>query len=408
MSNVYENIYKLNERYSLYNIRKEEYRKSGLPFRVSPNTFKLNSLQAEELKRSGNLICMYMLLVMNLYKTDAVVKEILDRGKKNFLDCKCPHYLFLRPDFIIDKSGNFKLCEIETSIFGLALADALNKSYLASGIETLVQAETLEKYILANVPQNGTIFYSNKVKAFQGQLKYLAENIFNWNLKEITENEVITQNVYRAFYLSEYKIDKGVERLVTEPVNFIPSLTPQFEEKAVMAFLWDKRYTKYFEKNLGKQEYLDLRKLIPPTWIIGEEEHLELGLPNGISNVMEIANLPKSKRKLVLKKSGDSSWGEGVLFLHKTSHNRIEMAIKNALASDELYIMQEFNEAKKIDMFYMDMGEELKKMEAKVRITPYYAFSSDEVGKIIAVKVTGCENTDYIHGASNSINTSVS
>lgn len=43
-------------------------------------------------------------------------------------------------------------------------------------------------------------------------------------------------------------------------------------------------------------------------------------------------------------------------------------------------------------------------MQGRVRLTPYF---TPENGKLVAIKATACENTDYIHAASNSINTAV-
>lgn len=410
MNEIYEKIEEINKRYSLYEIRRKEYQgiDNRVPFKISPEAYKLNKNQLEMIKIIGILICQYMKLVIQLYFENSVVKEILDKSKssKFFLKNENPEFCFLRPDLIIDKNNNFKLCEIETSIFGLALADILNKCYLDCGIETLLPENSLKQYITSNIPSEGVIAYSKRVEAFKGQLKYLAENIFNWDLKLIDENPIVSENIYRAFYSTDYLLDQNIEILLTNNHKFFPSLTPQFEEKAIMSFLWDKRFTEFFKKNLGNLEYLQLKKIIPPTWIVGEEDYFELEMPNNVTKLSDIANLPKGKRKFVLKKSGNSSWGEGILFLHKISHERIKSALDNAINSNELFIIQEFNEAQKIKVPYLSANGILE-MNAKIRITPYYGFLTNGFGKIIAIKATGCENTDYIHGASNSINTSV-
>ena len=405
---ISEELNRVSKQYSLYEIRKEEYKSiNDVPFRISPNPFKLTNMQIASLNKIGYLICKYIQIVIQLYNQNLEVKKILDRGKSaDFLNFKNVQYLFLRPDLIIDKDDNFKVCEIETSIFGLALADILNKAYLSCGIETLLSADSLSKYILLNIPKQGTIAYSERVKAFHGQLEYLAKNIFNWGVRLVDDTPIESYNIYRAFYCNDSVSDNNIKLLTSKNKNFIPSLTPQFEEKAILSFIWDKRFKSYFKDTLGLHDYNELRKIIPPTFIVGQEDNFELGLPNGVNNLLDIAELPKSKRRLVLKKSGDSSWGEGILFLHKISHTRIREALKKAILSDELYVIQEFNEAKKHSITYFS-DTEVVEMKAKIRLTPYYGFIS-QFGKMIAIKATGCENTDYIHGASNSINTSVS
>jgi len=410
MQKIYEELKQVNKRYSLYKIRRTEYKgtSGSLPFLVSPQAFKLTSEQVNSLQNIGNLICQYFALVIQLYATNYEVKAILDRGKSTrFLKNEVPQYIFLRPDLIIDEDNNFKLCEIETSIFGLALADILNRAYLDCGMDTLLSKETLKEYFISNMPLKGTIAYSKRVQAFSGQLDYLSEKIMNWDLKLVNEQTMFFGNIYRAFYSSDYREDSNIAKLLEQDLKFFPTLTPQFEEKAILAFLWDKRFVGYFKKKLGKSDFEILRNIIPPTWIVGEESNFELGLPNGINQLMDIANLPKSKRKLVLKKSGDSSWGEGIIFLHKVSHESITSSLKKAKESNELYVVQEFNEPRKVMMPYFS-EDGIREMKAKIRLTPYYGFLSEDFGKMIAIKATGCENTDYIHGATNSINTSVS
>ncbi len=140
--------------------------------------------------------------------------------------------------------------------------------------------------------------------------------------------------------------DKNIERFLHEPHKCMPSKTPQFEEKALMAFIWDKRFMDFFQNQLGKAEYELLRKVIPKTWILGEERYVDGGLPQGKENSIDISTLGKSKRQFVLKSSGfntNSSWGEGVLFLHKmggkVAREKIQLAIND---SNHLYIIQEF------------------------------------------------------------------
>lgn len=410
--NIYEALVEQSRRYSLYDIRRKEYQNCGseLPFRVSPFPLKISDEQEKELLNLGNVICAYMEAVIRLYHTNEIAKSILDRGKFNiFLRTQKPQYFFLRPDLIVTPDG-FKICELETSIFGLALAEILNQVY--RDYDTIIPQNTLRHFFTLATPSHGTIAYSNRVKAFQGQLHFLAEQIFsgkdrNWKASLVSEEFLQTENIYRAFYSSDYMTEENVRALVNHQPKFIPTLTPQFEEKAILAFLWDKRFLRYFEQELGMAGYHYLRKVIPPTWIVGEEANFKLGMPNGVMTSSEIAELPKGKRKLVLKKSGDSSWGEGITFLHKVSHEKANERLKMAHNSKDLYIIQEFHEGERMDMKYFSNTEFLD-MKAKIRITPYYSFIEESRGKMIAIKATACESTDYIHGTTNSINTSVS
>jgi len=46
-------------------------------------------------------------------------------------------------------------------------------------------------------------------------------------------------------------------------------------------------------------------------------------------------------------------------------------------------------------------------MQARIRLTPYYSVAPGDEGRLVAIKVTGCEHTDFIHASSSSINTAV-
>lgn len=408
MNNIIDELKKYNTRYPIYEVRKPEYKNSNskLPFRVTKEPLKISRELKKEIIGLGQILCMYLNAVICLYNADETVRQILDNGKQQRFIGNTPHYLFLRPDLIITEQG-LKICELETSIFGLGLADILNKSYIDSGFDTLVSRNILKEYIQSVIPEQGVIAYSKRVKSFRGQISYLANHVFskqafNWQGRMIDEQIPFQENVYRAFYTSDCMTEHAVNCLVNSNSNFIPSLTPQFEEKAILSFIWDKRYKEFFQRELGKHVYNYLRKIIPPTFIVGQEMNFENGLPGNVANLGEIANLPKGKRQLVIKKSSDSSWGEGIKFLHKLSHYNAKEALKIAINSNESYIIQEFFEGRKFPLNYIG-GE----MQAKLRITPYYAFEGNDIGKLIAIKATGCENTDYIHGATNSINTAI-
>ena len=416
--NIRDRIKLDSKNYSLYNIRVDKYRNSGndIPFRVSPKPFKLTAKQTRELNEIGHLVCAYMDAVIELYNNNEDVRKILDKGKPDiYLKGQMPRYLFLRPDLMLTNNG-FSICEIETSPFGLALAEILNRAYGNKNFNTIVDENKLKSYISSEVSQDGIIAYSDKTKAFGGQMQYLADQIFSdgkkkWISKIVDGEDIASKEIYRAFYLSEYLNDKNIARILQIDNMHTPTLTPQVEEKAVLSFIWDKRFVEFFRGRVGQADFEHLRTIIPPTWILGGEGNFDLGMPNGASNSLDIADLEKSKRKYVLKQSGfssGSSWAEGVSFLHKLSKKSVREKLEAAIKDDtHLYVLQEFREGKHQMMEYVEANDEISKIKAKIRITPYYSFSGKHKGELIAAKVTGCENTEYIHASTESINTAV-
>lgn len=414
--------------YPIYHARRQEFNTGrNVPFRVAPTPFHLTAEQKGEIQTIGADVTSYFKAVDELYRTDETVRAILNTGKPEiFLADRPTHYLFVRPDLIITPSG-FSLCEIETSPFGLGLAEMLNRAYQQEGHETLVADGTLPAYVQAHTPTEGTIIYSQKTGSYQGQLTFLADEVFSsegraWQTEKV--NDVVsngrrngTSGVYRGVYLGEYVTDASVRLLFEHTMSnghtVLPSATPHMEEKAVLSFLWDTRYEQHLRKQLGDASFNHLREVIPPTFIVGQERYFAPGMPDGVSTSVDLASLSRSKRTLVLKESGfgvKSSWAEGVGFLHEKSSNTARELLQQAQdAKGSLFVVQQFHKAANLPMQYeAEDGSIITTEKARVRLTPYFSMAEGEESKLLAVKVTGCENTDLIHGSSTSINTAVS
>jgi hypothetical protein len=394
----------------LYRARREEYdTKQKIPFRVAPSPLELSSEQKNEVQRIGHDVVHYFSTVDELYKSNSEVAEILNTGKPEIFLIERPlRYLFVRPDFIITEEG-FKICEMETSPFGLALAEVLNQAYRQGGFETMVADDTLPQFVRANTPMEGRIIYSNKTKSYAGQMTFLAEKVFSgkgraWEASkadEITPEKL--EHIYRGFYLSEYLEDPVVSDMLEKQIKkesaLMPSPTPHMEEKAILSFIWDKRFEQYLRKQLGQATFDHLRGVIPPTWIVGQEKHFAPGLPANMSSTTGLATLSRSKRTFVLKSSGfsvHSSWAEGVNLLHEKSATQTKELLQKA--SDDvnsLYVVQQFTKGKNVPIA----------LEGGVEGQPT---TMSAKGKLVAIKATGCENTDFIHASSSSVNTAVS
>lgn len=401
--------------YDLYQIRRSEFRSQDkIPFRISPSPFFVKEQEHKELLDLGHDITDYFQIIDELYRTDGQVRQLLDSGKPEiFLGNHTSRFLFVRPDIILTPHG-FCITELETNPFGLTLAEILNRAYRQEGYETIVGDEDLSD-ALAQLPIEGQIIYTDRTQQYKGQLEFLADKVINprgknWQAAHIKDR--LSPNIYRGFALIEYLTDPAVKDLVeSAPVTF-PSMTPHLEEKAAMAFLWDKRYEKFIHDQLGEAAFNHLRKVIPPTWIVGQEQYFSPGLPHGAQTALDLANISASKRTLVLKDSGftlKSSWSEGVVFLHKKSRENTRRLIQKAAKNrDALFVIQEFRKGKDVPMNYEDTDGSITPMMTRVRLTPYYSLEHGQEGRLIAIKATGIENsTDLIHGSTNSINTAL-
>ncbi len=403
--------------HSMYRARGKKYDTGQrVPFRVSPTPLVLSRQQKNELVATGKDITSYFQEIDELYQTNTIIRNILNIGKPDiFITKGASRYLFIRPDIIISKNG-FTVCEIETSLFGLALAEVLNRAYLNEGFGTLVERSALLESVKKQTPTEGTIIYTDKTASYAGQMAFLAEQIFsgtgrNWQAQPINKYTPNIGVVYRGFYLEECASDSALRACLAAKNCVVPSATPHMEEKAILAFIWDRRFETLLKTRLGLGAFHHLRDIIPPTWIVGQEKYFTLGLPNGAATSTDIASLSRSKRTFVLKNSGyhcDSSWSEGVNFLHtKSADGAKRLLLQASQDCSSLYILQEFRKGKNIPMCY-EHAEVTVPMSARVRLTPYFSLSPGSEGELLACKATGCENTDFIHASSVSINTAVS
>lgn len=64
--------------------------------------------------------------------------------------------------------------------------------------------------------------------------------------------------------------------------------------------------------------------------------------------------------------------------------------------------------SKEVPMPYNKDIHTIEQMKARIRVTPYFSMVGVNEGKLVAIKATGCENTNYIHASTGSINTAVS
>jgi len=411
--------------HSIYSARRQEFDTGKkIPFRISPRPLYLSKEQKIDIQNIGSDISCYFHIVDEMYVNNmGGVRNILDTGKPQiFLADQLAHYLFARPDLIITEGG-FSICEVETSPFGLALAEILNQAYQNKGFETMVDSGAISEQVRQNTPIEGNIVYSKKTQAYSGQITFLADKVFSGDGRhwESQDADNITlqnnSNIYRGFYLNEYLSDPAIkillDRQITNNDNTIPSPTPYMEEKAILSLIYDKRFEEYLRIKLGVASFKHLKTVIPPTWIVGQEQFFAPGMPNNISSSIELANLSKSKRAYVLKSSGfseNSSWKEGVHFLQRESTEKTLQLLHEAETDKTgLHIVQEFKKGLNIPLNYESEDEKSEMpMTARIRLTPYFAVTNNgQDGKLIAIKATGCENTDFIHASSTSINTAV-
>mgnify|MGYP006416247299 CR=1 FL=1 len=380
---------------SLYDSRLKHSTKTNLPFLVTGETFSPWDHEKKDIIDLG-------LALKELYKKASV------HYKKSF-----DTFLF-RPDILITEDG-LKVCEIETQPFGFALSIFLQNSYQDwEDLLGLKVSEIMKRFVSfwekKTGGNEGIFIYSEHTERFKGQLIYLSKmlnkNGGDFSVKAISEikNSDYKKYFYRAFYSYEHLLDDDVKKFTSNKPNIYPNIDKYFEGKYLMAdYFSDKK----LRKKLTKKTLKILDKLFFPTWFIKGKPPKDF--PVEIKNWEDLASIPRSKRRFVVKMAGNhpgASWAKSITFLHKKSKVQVKQLFKSILKDDDKWIIQPFLGNKKITITYAKEDfSELSLLKGRIRLTPYYEYKT---GDVLNVKSTIRKNTLLIHAASDSINTIVS
>ncbi|MBU0766464.1 hypothetical protein KKF55_01605 [Patescibacteria group bacterium] len=396
---------------------------SELTFRMSADPLVLP--EQVELQRYGDALSAYYAACKKIYDAlddDHHWKKYLDHSKPDWMlehaGKEDRDHIFLRPDFILTEDQPV-VTEIETSPFGLGLSYFLDKAYKKAGKPTSADESQLLDLLKEAAGDSICFVVTDYTDQYRGQFVYLAQEleskmgmravVVNPDEVQVSGNQCIANNehfssIYRAFYLHQTVDDPQLRKIALFD-RAIPPCKPQLEEKALMGILWEPEFQDMLNTELGEDTFATLKAIIPRTWVVDKER-----IPKelGISCWGDLANLSRKQRQFILKTSGfsaDGSWAKGVVFLEKLSKDKCRDTMEGAAIADGLYVLQEFKRGAKFRHKYFDFHEsEMKEMNGRVRLTPYYSVAN---GKMITAKATMRENTDLIHGSVDSINVPV-
>lgn len=403
---------------------------SNLPFRIGSNAFKLPENVEEQLDQMWQNIVNFYHTADNIYHKlpeNHKWKKILSNNRPQWmLDLEKNSdttHLFVRPDFILTKDW-VTTTEVETSPFGLALSLFLNESYEKNRIKTKSSNEDFYTYFIEEIfwdkkDENICFILTDHTSQYMWQFEYLCKKLAEkWIDAKVTMSDIVEtnngkcylegeeiKNVYRWFYLHESVQDKNLKNILQSGTSIYPWYKSHMEGKALMWLLFEDEFAWEFKASLWEKEYNNLKTTFPKTYVLNDSPPKNLW----IKSWNEFAEIPKSKRNYILKISWFSdagSWAKWVTFLNKLSKENCKKVIEEALESDDIFVIQEFHRGEKFDQDYYDFDEErMKTMTWRVRFTPYF---STKDGKLLTAKTTMCENTDFIHASTSSINTPIS
>ncbi|MBV9270438.1 MAG: hypothetical protein JO165_05045 [Candidatus Eremiobacteraeota bacterium] len=199
-------------------------------------------------------------------------------------------------------------------------------------------------------------------------------------------------------------------------VKMTPPPKAHLEEKSAFALFHHPGLAKLWQGEIGKDTFERLRAIFPRTWVMDprplppQASIVELSAAGApVQDFMQLAELTKSERELVVKPSGFSelAWGSrGVRVANDLTKDEWVAVLREALESFDKtpWILQRFHKGKRVKQSYFDRAkDEVRTFEGRVRLCPYYFVTGDSVklGGVLATVAPADKR--LIHGMTDAV-----
>jgi len=408
-------------------------------WRISPTPFALGSELAKELESFGRVLLQFYRAVNLLYrqsvagKQPAWVAELLDQGKpselvelqrSNGFKNELPRVL--RPDCLLTETG-FAISELDSVPGGIGLTAWLNQTYANNGAQVIGGKEGVMQGfagIFGDAPRVH-IIVSEESASYRPEMEWLTAQLngagrSTFNVRRSTFNEFSEGDaVYRFFELFDLANIPGAKQLFAlaagKKVGLTPPPKPIFEEKLLLALLWNRNLRGFWRQELGEGFFQRLLKVVPYTWVVDPTPLPPHGaIPElNLTDWQQLKALSQRERDLILKVSGysEEAWGaRGVYLGSDLSTADWSVAVDKALAGwgRSPFVLQRYHKPRIIESNYFDFDtNQLVPMPGRVRLCPYYFVTGEndsaraQLGGVLA---TICPaDKKIIHGMKDAI-----
>ena len=189
---------------------------------------------------------------------------------------------------------------------------------------------------------------------------------------------------FELFDLANVPSSKKIfELAAAKRIRLTPPPKPIFEEKILLALLWNRHLQSFWRQELGESFFHRLQRLVPYTWIVDPAPlppHAAIPELN-LTDWRQLQTLSHKERDLILKVSGFSphAWGaRGVFLGSDLSHADWAAAIERAIAGFDHspFVLQRYQKPSLVDAQWFDFDRNhLVPMKGRVRLCPYYFVS---------------------------------
>jgi hypothetical protein len=409
---------------------------AGHAWRVSSDPFLLPPQIAKEIEGLGRILLQFYRAVNLLYRKSVENKQPewiarwLDQGKPSALialqrstNLKNDLPRVIRPDLLLTDHG-ISVTELDSVPGGIGLTGWLNQVYSRLGAKVLGSANSmLDGFasIFAAAPRVH-IVVSEEAATYRPEMNWIAEqlgpdrfHVCDSSFMDFAEGDA----VYRFFELFDLanvpNSPKLLELAAAKRIRLTPPPKPVFEEKLLLALLWNRHLQDFWRQELGAAFFDRLLRLVPYTWVLDPAPlppHAAIPQLN-LTDWRQLQSLSQKERELILKVSGFSphAWGSRGVFLGSDlSHADWAAAVQKAIDSFGRfpYVLQRYHKPAIVNASWFDFEHSrMQPMDGRARLCPYYFVTGDaetartQLGGVLA---TICPaDKKIIHGMTDAI-----
>ncbi|MBI4326160.1 MAG: hypothetical protein HY674_12990 [Chloroflexi bacterium] len=236
------------------------------------------------------------------------------------------------------------------------------------------------------------IVVSDESAAYRPEMEWLCQQlggarfqVRNTKFIEFAEGEAVFR-FFELFDLANVENARSIFDLaLAKRIRLTPPPKPVFEEKMLLALLWNRNLRGFWRQELGESFYERLLKLVPYTWVIDPSPlppHTAIPELN-LTDWHQLKTLSQRDRDLILKVSGysEAAWGaRGVYLGSDLSLAEWSAAVDAALAGFERSprVLQRYHKPKVVQASWFDFDQNtFVSMSGRVRLCPYYFVAGD-------------------------------
>jgi hypothetical protein len=415
---------------------------AGMDWRISPAPFAISKELATEFEKLGRVLLQFNKAVNQLYRKSLDGKappwtaEYLDRGKpEQILNWqRSPHFKsevprVIRPDILLTDDG-YKITELDSVPGGIGLTGWLNQTYG----ELREQGQDFNEVLggkrgiqegFSSIFQNEgavQIVISKESETYAPEMEWLAESIdpARYKVRDAHYRDFAPgDNIYRFFELFDVPNVKNAwdifERAVRGELFVTPAPKSFFEEKMLLALLWNRNLWDHWRKELGESFAKKLQQVVPYSWVVDPSPlPPQASYPHlNLTDWRQLKEFSQKERDMILKVSGfsEKAWGaRGVFLGSDMPQAEWSEAVDTAIAacSKNPFVLQNYHKPKLVEMEWWDFeSRKLEKMQGRVRLCPYYFVEGKgdaQRAKLSGVLATICPaDKKIIHGMKDAI-----